>query len=126
MLSAAPLLLCNLVYADPDSGNITLLGMFVGFRASKFPTPYRRLSAYTLVIGTPGEFLELTFRCCEEQTQQIHLEEIQRIDIGKNGKRHLHIAFGEIFRFPRPGQYRFTLSHNGDVIAEHTLEVTQL
>ncbi len=126
MVTTTPLLFCNLVYSDPDSGNVTLLGMFAGFRASKFPTPFRRLSAYTLMIGTPGEFSELMFRCCEEQTQQIHFEEIQRVDIGKNGKRHLQIAFGERFRFPRPGQYRFTLSCNDDVIAEHILEVTQL
>jgi hypothetical protein len=42
--------------------------------------------------------------------------------MGEQGKRSVAIFF-EGFRFPRPGEYRFTLTGQGHVIAEQTLPV---
>src|SRR5690349_6210646 len=121
MASAAALLLCDLVYADPRTGNVTLLGIFTDIRSSRFPAPARAISAYALLTGDPAESGELVLECVEEEDGSVHLRESQRTQIGLNGKRHVHIRFGEAFLFPRPGRDRFILSFDGEMVAEQTI-----
>ena len=107
-VSAVPLLLCHLVYEDPISHNMTLLGMFTRLRATKFPTPYRDVSVYTLLSGDAGETGQLAMRCIAEATDEVCAEEAQRIQIGSEGKRHIHIRgldrsvvnVGHVFNVP--------------------------
>jgi hypothetical protein len=121
MASAAALLLCDLVYSDHRTGNITLLGIFTAIRPSRFPSPTRAISAYALLEGTPAEPGELVLECVEEQTGQSQFRDSQRTQIGLNGKLHIHMRFGEAFSFPRPGRYLFTLTFNGELVAEQTI-----
>lgn len=121
-VSAVPLLLCHLVYEDPVSHNMTLLGMFTRLRATKFPTPYRDVSVYTLLSGDAGETGQLALRCIAESTKEVCAEETHRVQIGSEGKRHIHIRLGEL-RFPTPGVYRFELFFEGELIAEQTIQV---
>jgi hypothetical protein len=124
-IRAVPLLLCHLVYEDPVSHNMTLLGMFTRLRATRFPTPYRDISVYTLLTGDPGELGQLALQCIAQATGQVCAEETQRIQIGGGGKRHIHIRLGEV-RFPEPGVYRFVLFFEDEPIAEQTIDVGEV
>jgi hypothetical protein len=126
MVTASPVLLCDLVYQDPVSRNVTLLGMFTDLRCSRFPSPSRLISAYALLTGDPGEMGQVTLTCIEDATGAVHLEERRRIQIGSNSKRHVHIPFGEGFHFPRPGFYRFVLSFEGNALGEQTITVQEV
>ena len=126
MATATPVLLCDLVHEDPRGHNVTLLGIFTDVRCSRFPSPSRLISAYALLDGDPGEVGEVTLACVEDATGDVQFEERQRIQIGSNGKRHVHIRCGEGFHFPRPGFYRFMLSFDGDPIGEQTLTVQEV
>jgi hypothetical protein len=126
MATATPVLLCDLVYEDPVSRNITVLGMFTDLRCSRFPSPSRMFSAYALLDGDPGEIGEATLACVEDATGETRFVERQRVQIGSSGKRHIHIRCGEGFHFPRPGYYRFVLSFEGTAIGEQTIAVREV
>jgi len=115
-VAATGLLLCNAVYEDPSSHNVTLLGIFTELYSTKFPTPYRNISVYALLTGEVGEFTELTLACVSEMTQATVLSVSQRVQIGRNGKRQVHIRSGAM-SFPEPGEYRFSLASDGEVVA---------
>ena len=123
-ISAIPLLLCDLVYEDPVSHNVTLLGIFTTVRATKFPTPYRIMSIYTQLIGDPGEVGELSLQCESVANGQVLAAESYRVQIGSFGKRHVHIRLDEL-RFPEPGSYCFSLLVENHAIAEQTILVTE-
>src|SRR5437660_9129399 len=106
MASAAAFLLCDFVWVDSISNNHTLLGVFTRLRASKFPTPFREISAFALLVGEPGEFGELALVCCVEDTGQVVYETGSRLAIGPEGKTQVHIGLGK-FSFPQEGRYRF-------------------
>ena len=125
MVTATALLLCDFVYEDPTSHNVTVLGIFTAFRPSRFPSPARPFSAYALLVGGPGEAGELLLQCTEEDGELVHFYETVRTQLGSSGKRHVHIRFGEDFRFPRPGRYRFTLAFNGGLIGEQTITLSE-
>ncbi len=124
-ISAANLILCNAVYEDPVSHNITLLGIFTAMRATKFPTAYRNLSIYAVLKGIPGHTGEVTVSCRSVQSEVECARERQRIQIGELGMRHLHIRLGEI-RFPEAGEYQFSLAFDGAVVAENELFVMKV
>ena len=67
-VAATGLLLCNAVYEDPSSHNVTLLGIFTELYSTKFPTPYRSINVYALLTGDIGEFTELTLTGVSETT----------------------------------------------------------
>jgi hypothetical protein len=126
MATATSVLLCDLVHEDPRGHNVTLLGIFPDVRCSRFPSPSRLISAYALLDGAPGELGEVTLACVEDATGETHFQERQRVQIGSNGKRHIHIRCGEGFRFSRPGYYRFVLSFDGNTIGEQTISVQEV
>lgn len=123
-VTAIPLLVCHAVFEDPTSHNITLLGMFTRLRGTKFPTPYRDLSVYTLLTGTPAEIGQLNLKCIRESTGDLCAEESRRIQFGMDGKRHVHIRVGEV-RFPEPDGYCFRLFFDDRLIAEHSIYVVE-
>ena len=114
-IRATPLLICDQVYEDPVSHNVTLLGIFTTLRATRFPTPYRVMSVYTQLVGDTGEFGAVTLRC--ESTAKRHLlaAETYRVQIGTLGTRHVHIRVDDL-RFPEPGHYRFSLQVDDETI----------
>jgi hypothetical protein len=124
-INAANLILCNAVYEDPTSHNITLLGIFTAISSNRFPTPYRLISAYTILKGLPGETGEITLSCTSLATGTECARERQRIQIGEFGKRHLHVRLSE-FRFPEPGEYVFSLIFDGATIADQELLVLKV
>lgn len=115
-VTATGLLFCNLVYEDPSSHNVTLLGIFTELYSTRFPTPYRSISVYSLLAGDVGEFTELTLTCVSETTQEELLTIAQRVQVGRNGKRQLHIRTDEV-SFREPGEYRFSMACDGEVVA---------
>jgi hypothetical protein len=123
-VTAVPLLLCHLVYEDPVSHNVTLLGTFTRLRATKFPTPHRDVSVYTLLSGEAGETGLLTLQCLAEATGEIRAEESQRVEIGAGGKRHVHVRLGELC-FPAPGVYRFVVLFEHELVAEQSMHVLE-
>ena len=123
-IRATPLLICDQVYEDPVSHNVTLLGIFTTLRATKFPTPYRVMSVYTQLVGDAGEFGEVTLRCESTANGQVLAAETYRVQIGALGTRHVHIRLDDL-RFPEPGQYRFSLHVEDETIGEQTILVTE-
>lgn len=121
-VQAASLLLCNYVYDDPISRNLTLLGIFTSLRATKFPTPYRSMMVYALLIGDPGESGELKLECVADATQAACGEDRLRVTIGEQGKRHIRLWLDGV-RFPTRGLYHFRLSFDDEPIAELTIPV---
>jgi hypothetical protein len=121
-ISAAALTVCNAVYEDPVSHNVTLLGIFTALRVTVFPTPYRDISVYAILRGSPGETGELILSCTSVASGRECASERQRIQIGELGKRQVHIRLGEV-RFPEAGHYLFSLAFEGMVIAEQDLIV---
>jgi hypothetical protein len=121
-IRASNLLLCNYVYEDPLSFNVTLLGIFTSLRATRFPTPYRSMMAYTLLIGDPGQYGELRLQCISETTGEVCHEQSARVQIGVRGQWHVRFWLDEI-QFPAPGQYRFLLMFENDEIAELTIPI---
>ena len=124
MADATGLLLCNFVYEDPSSHNVTLLGVFTELYSSRFPTPYRSISVYALLTGDVGEFTELTLTSVSESTQKELLRIVQRAQIGRSGKRQVHIRTDEV-SFPDPGEYRFSLACDGQVVAVQRILVLE-
>jgi hypothetical protein len=110
-------------FEDPDSGNLAVLGIFTTLRATKFPTPYRVLSIYALLTGSPGETAELEFQCVSADGEVL-ARETSRIVLGSLGKRHLNIRLDQL-RFPEPGEYRFALSSEDEIIGEETFLVLE-
>lgn len=121
-IGAASLILCNAVYEDPVSHNLTLLGIFTAVRATRFPTAYKDISVYAILKGQPGEIGEVTLSCTSLADGVELARERQRIQIGDLGKRHLHVRLAE-FRFPDPGEYAFTLDCDRATIAVQELPV---
>lgn len=121
-ISSANLILCNAVYEDPASHNVTLLGIFTALRATRFPTPYRDISIYAILKGPPGETGQLTLSCTLLANGLECANERQRIKIGESGRRHVHVRLAE-FRFPEPGAYLFSLIYDDLAIADHELLV---
>jgi hypothetical protein len=125
MVRATNLLLMDLVYEDPVSQKHTLLGVFTGLRASRFPSPARDMSAYALLEGQPGESGILALQLQEEETPTpSHLAE-GLVTIGQGGKRHVHIRLSKV-RFPRAGRYQFTLLFDDTPIANQTITVREV
>ena len=124
-VTASPLLLCHMVFEDPTSRNVTLLGIFTQLRASKFPTPARDLSAYSLLTGEPYATGDLRLKCEAVTTAIVCYDEWTRCQLTGAGKRQVHVRVGEL-RFPQPGKYRFALSFDGTTIAEQTIEVLEM
>ncbi|MBI2478149.1 MAG: hypothetical protein HYV60_05735 [Planctomycetia bacterium] len=120
-IASSPLLLCNYVYEDPVSHNVTLLGIFTSLRATKFPTPSGATMVYTLLSGNAGTVGLLSLQVVSEQNDSVCIDESQRVQIGDSGKRH--VRFWLDIRFPEPGNYRFTLTFDTAVIGETTLLV---
>src|SRR5438552_1520782 len=114
---ATSLLLCHLVFEDPTSNNVTVLGVFTQLRANRFPTPARDYSVYVLLTGAPHEADELLLQCSEVATGQMCAEVRSRTQLSGFGKRHVHIRVGEL-QFPNAGEYRWALFFGGDRIAE--------
>ncbi len=123
-INSANLMLCNAVYEDPSSHNVTLLGIFTTLRATRFPTPYRDISVYAILKGLPGESGQLTLSCSSIATGLECAKERQRIQIGASGRRHVHVRLAE-FRFPEPGEYVFSLIYDDLLIAEQELLVLE-
>src|SRR5687768_13038171 len=117
-ISSANLILCHAVYEDPASHNVTLLGIFNTFHATRFPTPYRDISIYAILKGSPGETGQLRLSCTLLATGLECANERQRIQIGESGRRHVHVRLAE-FRFPEPGEYLFSLIYDDLTIADH-------
>lgn len=125
MATASSLLLCNLVYADPVSQHVTLLGVFTAFQATRFPTPARDFSAYALLVGEPAETGELVLECREVITGELCAEARGTQQLGSRGKRQVHVRLGEL-TFPRAGDYEFTLRFDGETVAQQTIAVSQV
>ena len=125
-MAVAPtgLLFCDQVYEDPSSHNVTLLGIFTELFSTKFPTPYRDFSIYALISGDVGEFTELTLSCVSESSREELFNVTRRDQIGRNGKRQVHIRIGEL-SFPEPGEYRFSILSDGEQIAVQKLNVLE-
>jgi len=123
VIRATSLLLCNHVYEDPDSHNVSILGVFTTLRSTKFPTPYRVINVYALLAGEPGEVGELVFQC-ESDTGELIAEETRGVLLGSLGKRHLQVRLDEL-RFPEPGKYRFTLMAEGKIVGEQSFLVEE-
>ena len=124
MATATPLLLCNQVYVDPASQDVTLLGIFTGLQATRFPTPARDFSIYALMVGEPVETGQLVVECREMSPGELCARIGGRVQLGSRGKRQVHIRVGEL-RFPRPGEYAFALLFDGELVAEQTLMVSR-
>jgi hypothetical protein len=123
-IHATPLLICDHVYEDPVSHNVTLLGIFTSLRATKFPSPFRVMSVYTQLEGDAGEFGDVTLRCESAADGRVIAEETYRVQIGVLGTRHVHIRLDDL-RFPQPGPYRFSLVVDHEIIGERTILVTE-
>lgn len=122
-IATTGLLLCDLVWEDPQSHKHTLLGVFTGLTASRFPSPSRDFSLYALLRGRAGEFGELYLECLDDTTGAVvYASDTRRIQLGMGGKHHLHVRVGE-FRFPASGVYRFRLQCNGMTIGEQWVSV---
>jgi hypothetical protein len=76
-----------------------------------------------LLTGAPGETAELEFRCVSADGQLL-ARETSRIVLGSLGKRHLNIRLDHL-RFPEPGEYRFALSTEDDIIGEESFLVLE-
>ncbi len=125
MATAVPLLLCNLAYADPVSQDVTLLGVFTGLQATRFPTPARDFSVYALLVGDPVETGEVLLECRQMTTGELCAEAGARQQLGSRGKRQLHIRLGEVI-FPDPGEYDFTLQFDGELVGQQTILVSEV
>jgi hypothetical protein len=124
MATATSLLLCNLVYADPVSQDVTLLGVFTGLKATRFPTPARDFSVFALLVGEPEETGDLVLECREVSTGELCAEAKTRQQLGHGGKRQVHIRLGEL-TFPRPGSYEFALAFDGELLGQQTIVVSE-
>ncbi len=119
-MEATPLILCHLVFEDPTSHNVTLLGVFTQITVSGFPSPAANYSVYALLSGPPHEAGEVVLECRSLTTGELCSEDRSRTQIGASGKRHMHIRLGET-RFPHAGDDRFSLSFEGQEIAEQII-----
>ena len=123
-LSATTLLLCDLVWEDPVSRNITLLGVFTALRATRFPSPQRSLSLYTLLLGRPDETGRLLLECVDVASGTTDRLAHGSVTIGQEGHRHANFRLDR-FRFPRPGRFMFRLTCDGHLIAQHTVTLKE-
>ena len=125
MATAASVLLCNLIYADPVSEDVTLLGVFTGLQATRFPTPARDFSVYALLVGEPVETGEVLLECRHVSTGELCAEARARQQLGSRGKRQLHIRLGEVI-FPDPGENDFILLFDGELVGQQTILVSKV
>jgi hypothetical protein len=124
-IRAAGLLFCDRLHRITETGNLTLAGIFTRLRVTNFPSPEQHLVLYALLVGDPGEQADAELVCVEGSTGNALLKAKQSVQMGDEGKRSVAVFF-EGFRYPRPGDYRFTLTCNGQVIAEQTLAVVEV
>jgi hypothetical protein len=121
-IRAVSLLLCGRLHVVSESGNLTLGEVFTRVRATSFPTTEQTVVAYALLVGEPGEKAAATFECYEIATGKRILSAHDEVEMGEEGKRSVAVSF-DGFRFPHAGKYRFTLTCDGEIVAEHTLPV---
>lgn len=124
MFTAANLLLCDWVHED-QKHNVTLLGVFTEVTTPCFPSHPLSLSGYVLLNGDPGEVGEITWQLLEEETGFIYFQDSQRVQLGKNGQRHVRMRFWNA-RLPRPGKYHVAASVDGNVLAQQTMHVRRV
>jgi hypothetical protein len=121
-ITAASLLLCGNLRMVTKTGNLSLGEIFTRIRATAFPTTEQSVIVYCLLVGEPRETGFATFECHEVANGLRLLHADDEVEMGQDGKRSVAVHFDR-FRFPRPGDYRFTLTCNDQVIAEQTLPV---
>lgn len=124
-IRAGGLLFCDRLHRITETGNLTLAGLFTRLRVTTFPSPEQHIVLYALLVGDPGERGDAELVCMEAATGNRLLSAQQSVQLGEEGKRSVAVFF-EGFRYPRPGDYRFTLMCNGQIIAEQILPVLEL
>jgi hypothetical protein len=124
-IGATGLLFCDRLHRITETGNLTLAGIFTRLRVTAFPSPEQHIVLYALLVGDPGEKGEAELVCVERTTGSRLLSAKQSVEMGDEGKRSVAVFF-EGFRYPRPGDYRFTLTCDGNLISEQTLAVLEV
>ncbi len=127
MVEASPLLFCDLAYVEPVSSKTTLMGIFTGLRANRFPSPFRSFTVFAMVRGDPGENGSFGFACIDAETDEVLYQEPERYVIFTEGHETLPLTLPiSEFRFPQQGWYRFVLTFAGETIAENKLFVREV
>lgn len=120
------MVLCDAIHQDPATKKCTLLGTFSTITARSFPVMHAALAVHVALTDGRGKTrIRLTLVSSDDEQQVLFSQEgmIQFAD----PRVVAEINFGiRNLTFPRPGEYRFQVYGNDQLLGERRLHVLEL
>lgn len=121
-------LLCDGVFEDPNTGKYTIIGTFDGIGARAFPLVYKHITAFVCLTNVHGT-VKLRIR-----NVYIDAEAAEDVEVGSvvgelKAGSPLDVAESAVdlvnVMFPKPGQYRFQLYCEDELLIERKFAVVE-
>jgi hypothetical protein len=118
------LIFCDRMQVDTATGELSLMGIFLGRRFRSFPTPVLQFTAFTLVTGGEGEGrMVLEIKRADSEAPIYRREKWAAF-------AHPDLLMMQEFPvrrclFPSPGRYIATLTFEGDIVAQTVLDIAR-
>jgi hypothetical protein len=122
---ALAMIICDAVHMDPTTAKRTILGTFTALGARSFPVRQQTLAVYFSLTDYQGE-ATIGLRLVDVDGEELLFEMEARLPFkDRRVVMESHTQLNNVV-FPRPGEYRFQLSANGEFLLERRLMVVQL
>ena len=106
-------------------GKFSLMGLFEGISAPKFPVTHPRFAIWNEWSGGRGEFTARV-RLLAPDRRTVLSESESRLSLFSEGQRHRDISIRINTVFPAPGTYWIEMALNGEQVALVPLPVQQV
>lgn len=120
------MMICDMIYADPGTGKISLLGCFSNVFAPRFPAKHPMLFVYAAITDGRGKTpLTLKLVDANEDREPIFQAENEVEFIDPRAIVDLTLGIQNLI-FPEPGEYRFQLFAGSEFLIERRLLLIQM
>jgi len=117
------MIVCDAIYQDPATRKCTILGTFSTINARKFPVVHRQLGVHIALTDGHGKSrIRLTLVGLDETQSPLFSGEGTIEFADPRVVAELNFRLQNV-TFPRPGEYRFQLHANDELLMERRLHV---
>ena len=123
---ALAMILADMVYADPATGKVSILGSFSAIHAHSFPATYPLIAVYLALTDGRGQ-VPIRFRLVDADEGNVIFEH----DAGQLQFLDPRAIMDLVIRiqnaaFPAPGEYRLQIWAESESIMERRLDLIQI
>ena len=123
---ALALVVCDMIWRDPGTGKMTILGCFSTIGAIKFPATHPAMSVYAAATDGRGT-VPIVLRLVDVDEEREPVFELMTDAVFPDPRAVIEMAFiTSNIVFPEPGEYRLQLLAGADPMMERRIVALQV